>query len=79
MQLIAKLKKNEIKHSKTGYGDQGCRPLGARSTISDALEFLYSVAHGIAETISSKTHFKSFCQAFFKKPRFPFYWRFAIG
>ena len=64
---------NYIMHFKTGYGDQGCRPLGAHSTIPQVLENTYLCAHGIADTISSKNPLlKFFARLFFKKAAFPF-------
>jgi len=72
------LKKYEITQFKTGYGEQ-VRCLRARSTISDVLQFLYIVANGIADTISSKTFLKFFARLFFKKAAFPLHRSFAIG
>ena len=61
--------------SETVCGDQGCRPLGARSTISYKLDLQCPCAAGILQVkpgncrnyILAKNHFKVLCQAFFQE------------
>ena len=69
---------NYITQSETTCGDQGCRPLGARSTISWVLENTYYCANGIAVTISIRNPYKSFLLThqgwvglYFQKSRVP--------
>jgi len=59
--------------SKTGYGDQGCRPLGARSTISHVLDCTNSLCRwNCKHYIQLKPCLKFFARLFFKKAAFPF-------
>ena len=83
MQPIAKLCKNEIKHSKMFCGERGRGSLhSVSSQVNTGWCFaisIYSGTRNCSHYIQPKIFLKVFAELFSKSDPFPFYWSFAIS